>query len=198
MLHAGDDLLPDITSLPERQAAVEIDQRIVRKGILQGKIAARMGDAGADAQGVVGLRPAIAMLARLPRQRQAGPGESSVDDAAAFAVPENGDAVFGFGGNLDRGAQLVHGEPFQQAVPLGGIGFEQETAGITPDQEIEEDLALRRQQRPRPGFAFRQSLDVGGDQAVKESFRVAAADPDQRTFRQIGMCHCLGPFRFVR
>ncbi|MHC2508316.1 hypothetical protein ACVII1_003554 [Bradyrhizobium elkanii] len=46
------------------------------------------------------------------------------------------------------------------------------------DQEIDDDLALRRQQRAKPGLSRAQLGDVGGDEAVEEVAGVLAGDLD--------------------
>ena len=46
------------------------------------------------------------------------------------------------------------------------------------DQEVHDDLALRRQQRAEPAKTGREQRHVGRDQAVEEVARVLARDLD--------------------
>jgi hypothetical protein len=50
--------------------------------------------------------------------------------------------------------------------------------GYLGDQEVDDDLALRRQQRTEPGLPRGQLLDVGRDEPVEEVAGVLARDLD--------------------
>ena len=46
------------------------------------------------------------------------------------------------------------------------------------DQEIHDDLALRRQQRAESPQARLEPVDIGGDEAIEEVARILARDLD--------------------
>lgn len=83
--------------------------------------------------------------------------------------PRDGDKrLIGFG-NLDLGAQFVERQPAYEIVRYVGTAFEPECilAGAG-DQEIEQDLALRRQQRTGFGFAGSQDVEIGGQDVLQK------------------------------
>jgi hypothetical protein len=57
------------------------------------------------------------------------------------------------------------------------------------DQEIDDDLALGRQQRAEPGLPRAQLADIGRDQAVEEVAGVLAGDLDHAPIRKKGCFH---------
>ena len=57
--------------------------------------------------------------------------------------------------------------------------LDQIVPAIAPDQKIEQNLALRRQKRPRPRDVLGQLLDIAGDQVLQEMGRLLAGDGDQ-------------------
>ena len=61
-------------------------------------------------------------------------------------------------------------------------------AGRLGDQEIDDDLALRRQQRPEAAEARAELRHVGGHEAVEEDARVLARDLDHAP---VGKKRCL-------
>ena len=74
---------------------------------------------------------------------------------------------------LDRhlGAQPVDGQPAHQVVGRVGAAVDEEAVGaVARHQEVEQDLALRREQRARPGFACRNAVEVDGEDVLQEVF----------------------------
>ena len=71
MLHARDDLLPDIASLLEVDAIQLIEQRLMREGVAERVVAAAFRHAEADAHGVI-VRFLSGLAAKLRRARSAG------------------------------------------------------------------------------------------------------------------------------
>ena len=110
----------------------------------------------------------------------------------------------GFGQVLDRhfGAQLVEAQPSCEVRHQRARRVEQEAAAALlrrrHDDEIEQDLALRRQQRAEAGLPGTEFLHVGGDQPLEEARRIVAADVDDPSIGQMGGRHrhisaaCLG------
>ena len=82
----------------------------------------------------------------------------------------------------DLGAQLVEAELVGEALRQRAGAIDQETAAMAGrglgDQEIDDDLALRRQQRAEPAEAGPQQRHVGGDEAVEKVAGILAADLD--------------------
>ena len=98
-------------------------------------------------------------------------------------APIGDDAVVGaFVGDVDLGAQLVETQPLGE---LGGLARRRSRArsrarraGQPDDEEIEQDLALRRQQGGVARLVRRKLFDVVGDHALQQRRRVGAGDPD--------------------
>jgi hypothetical protein len=86
-------------------------------------------------------------------------------------------------GNLDLGAQLVEAEPLGKLRRLRCRGVEQELVrSRSEDQEIEQDLALRGQERGVARAADRQRLHIVGEQALQEALGVRPRDPCDAAF----------------
>ena len=107
---------------------------------------------------------------------------------------------------IDLGAQLVEIEPLHQRRRERARAVEEEAAAVggrrLGQDEIDDDLALRRQQRGKAGPRRRHLGDVAGDQPVEEFARVVAGNLDdaavgkQRCFHDgclIGTCQVLQP-----
>ncbi len=111
-------------------------------------------------------------------------------------------AVFGGGGAVpdrehaerlgqvlddDLGAQLVEIEPLHQRRRERARAIEEKAAAVgggrLRQDEIDDDLALRREQRGKAGPLRRHPVDVAGDQAVEELARVVAGDLDDAAIR---------------
>jgi len=82
----------------------------------------------------------------------------------------------------DLGAELVELQLVGEALGQRFRAVDQEAAAVARgrlrDQEIHDDLALRRQQRPEPAQSRLQLADIGGDEAVEEVARILACDLD--------------------
>ncbi len=79
--------------------------------------------------------------------------------------------------HADLGAQLVEAEPLDELGCLVSGRVEQEAVVTPKHQKIEQDLALRRQQRGVAGLADGAFFDVVGDQPLQEARRVRSFDP---------------------
>ena len=120
-------------------------------------------------------------IARQPRRGVARVGvEKAFGDARGLVAPEGRDGAIGAHvSDRDLGAQLV------EAKPLGEIGrlrrrAVDEIGGLLAarrahDDHVEQDLALRREQRRVARFAWGQPLDVIGQQALQKGGRILAA-----------------------
>jgi hypothetical protein len=81
--------------------------------------------------------------------------------------PRNRDKRFILLGNLDLGAQSVERQAAHEIVGDVGAAFEPEGVGaVSRDQEIEQDLALRRKQRGGFRFARFQRIEIGCDDVL--------------------------------
>src|SRR5690606_2550426 len=86
--------------------------------------------------------------------------------------------------------QLVECQAAHEVVGDVGAAFEPEGVGPVPrDQEIEQDLALRRQQRRGFCFPGLKHVEIGGDDVLQEVLRVRAGDGDDRTVVEASCRH---------
>ena len=80
------------------------------------------------------------------------------------------------------GAQLVEVEPFDQRRSERARAIEKKAAAVGrlrfPHDEIDDDLALRREQRAKSGLRRRRLRDVGGHEPVEEFAGNVAGDFD--------------------
>ena len=90
--------------------------------------------------------------------------------------------VGAFVGDFDLGAQLVEIQPLGELGGLAGVAVEREVGGRpggqADDEEIEQDLALRRQQGGVARLVRRKLLDVVGDHALQQRRSLGAGYPD--------------------
>jgi hypothetical protein len=86
----------------------------------------------------------------------------------------------------DGPAQTVDGQAADQIV--GGIRFaiEQHVFAVIPDDEIEQALPLRREQRRPDG---KRAVEVGRDQPLQEGAGAITGQPDDRSVGKGGRCH---------
>ncbi len=71
----------------------------------------------------------------------------------------------------DLAAQTVKREAFDQSFGLCGLAIEQQVGAVSPDQEVEQGLALRGEQR-RPDRQV--AGDVVGHQPLQEVSNILA------------------------
>ena len=117
MLHPGDDLLPDIAALAERDAVVLIEQHVVRKDVGGGKVGLGFRDAVADTVGGERSRivrgeggSVLAVEAPDPFRKAA------VDEAGPVRLlPDRADRLVGEG-KLDLGAQAIERQPLHESI----------------------------------------------------------------------------------
>ncbi len=106
-----------------------------------------------------------------------------------LSLPDGHDAQH-LGQILDDrlGAQLVEIEPVYAGFREGFGDIKEEAAAVRTrrlgNDHIDDDLALRRQQRRKTGVVRRHPADIGGQQAVKKTARVLACDLDDAAIRK--------------
>jgi len=87
-------------------------------------------------------------------------------------------------GDLDLGAQLVHRQPPGEVAKLAAWAVEQEVLFPRQHEEVEQHLALRRQQRRECGCAGFQRFDGLRQQAVQKRPRVLSTDAKHTAIRE--------------
>ncbi len=102
--------------------------------------------------------------------------------------------------NLDIGAQPVEAQALDEIVSHAGRQVEQKSLvglavlRLRMDQEIEEDLALRRQQPAIGNAGRRQACHIGGDDILQEGRGVAAGNAHDGAIIKAGAVHpCSAP-----
>ena len=111
-------------------------------------------------------------------------GEARLRRGAYGAGPDRDHAeLVGEIADRDLGAELVDVELVGERLRQRAGNVEQEALAAVGrrhlgDQEIDDDLALRRQQRAESGLARMQLADVGGEEPVEELACIVAADLD--------------------
>ena len=167
----------------------QIHVGVVREDVAIGEIDAPLGHAETDAQRLIfadlGLPHGHRRGARHNGARaQRGGARIGVDEPARrlrLASPNGDDPIVGaFVGDRDLGAQLVDRKPLGEIGRTGAIAIEEiggaSFGGRADDEEVEQNLALRGQQRSVACFAKLERLDVVGQKIVKEAGGVLAAD----------------------
>ena len=172
MLDARHHFLPDIAALFEIDAAELVHVGFVREGVAIDEIHAAARHAERDAVRVVGIRVGQrgaeiggGLSGELRRQNRAGAerGQARIGIGKAVfaqgrAVPDRHHAerrrqVLG----RDLGAQLVEIELFHERGGKRARAIEKEAAAVVGhglgDDEIHDDLALRREQRGKARLA---------------------------------------------
>ena len=126
--------------------------------------------------GASGHYPAVAQC-RQPRVRC----DRSIDDGRRRAVPRGDhDVVVAEVRDLDLGAETVKAEPPNEVAHQRTRQVEQEALAVPQDEEVEQDLSLRRQQRPIGGGISRRR-HVGRHENGQERLRVGARDGGHAT-----------------
>ena len=199
MLHARNDFLPDIAAFREIDPVQKVHIRFMRKGVAIGEVDPALRHAGANAQRVVPFafgaggnfsrfrqRPKPDGSARIARQRQRF-------GLRRFDGLRKGD-------RLDVAAAIMDGHFRTQLVEIetfGEILRERQRAieKIAPlasgeDKEIEQYLALRRQQRGKARLARSKRRDIVRDKPVQETPCVLACHfHDASVGKRNRFCH---------
>ena len=197
MLHARHHLLADVAALVEIDAGKLVHVGFVREGVTVDEIEPAARHAERDAMGLVGGRidefgteVGGGLLRQMRRQHhpQAKLRQSRIGiDQAVFgvrrAVPHRQHAQHLrqiLGDHL--GAQLVEIEPLHQRTRQRARTVEEEAAAVGGRRlgydAIDDDLALRGEQRAKARLPGSNLGDVGRQQAVQEAARVLAGDLD--------------------
>jgi len=189
--HARGQLLADEAALVEIDA-VEFDEAVLQQERLVGlEIAGARGHAEVETMAVVvgeggrfgkvGERRLD--LARFTDDPAAERGEAWIDDVdlgtrhrAGVAVEQRVDRDIVALGEADVGAQAVEHEPADEVVEARGFDVEPERVAVGEHQEIEQVLALRRQQRGVERGRLGQLVQVVADQTLQQLRRIATAD----------------------
>ncbi len=88
--------------------------------------------------------------------------------------------------NADRAAQAINRQAPDQIFGRIRLAVEQDIVAICPDDEVEQALALRRQQ---PGPDRQMPFDVACHQSLEEAADILAGKPDDRTVGEGGGGH---------
>jgi hypothetical protein len=197
---AGARALPGLTDRRHDQPAIDLGAIVHARRILLADIAA-LGEADAAKLAGVAFEPQCLVLAEFPNpfgnsEAQAVRHPAGSRSALCFAQPaiakrrqtRIGDAPPGLARPMhpafdsldrDRTAQPVHGQPAHQRIALGRLAIDQDRIAFRPEQEIEQRLALRREQsRPlrRPG---RDKVHVLRDEALQEAAHILTRDAEK-------------------
>ncbi len=190
MLHARDDLLADEAAFVEIDAVQMVEQRLVRKGIAESIVLAAFRHAEGDAEGVVvllarGLATEFGGTCALRQERtvaERGQPRIRIDDGATrlrrLAAPTGRDLARRIGADLDRCAEPVEREPFQKLFFLLARQIGEEAVPLGHEEEIEQDLTLRREEAGMDGIGPLHLADIARDQALQEFTGVGAPDPE--------------------
>ena len=87
--------------------------------------------------------------------------------------------------------QPVKGQPLGQRIGLRRLAVDQYIAVVAPQDEVEQRLALRRQQRGPARFAVFQRQHVAGQQPLQEGTRLFAGNAQHRAVGKGGIGHRL-------
>ena len=69
---------------------------------------------------------------------------------------------------LDLGPQAIHREPLQQRAEPGALGVEQQSIARAQDDEIEQELALRREQSAVTRSTGGDPVEIAADESLQE------------------------------
>jgi len=202
VLRARDDLLANETAFLEIDAREQVHVGLVREGFAIGKIHAAFRHARRDAASVI-VGALRLRLERVPRRDRP---ESQRLGARIGRDSERGRArLRGLGQSEDReliaqGSDRHRRTQPIQGKPLDQIGFErlraveQITAAFSfsdhEEQKVEENLALRREQRTKARFPRPKTLHVICHESMQKLRGVNAGDFDDAAIcKKEGACH---------
>jgi hypothetical protein len=201
MLHARDHFLPDIAALAEGDAAKLVHQRLMREGELPA--IAEIAAAGRYAQPdpvrviiVLGSASQRGNVRRINNGALAHAGMARIgEDNAAIGsectAVDRGHDRSRVGQVLDNdlGAQLVEHQPAGKIGQHGARHIDQEAAAILfrqrDDEEIDDDLALRGQQRAIAGDLRGDEIEIIAEQPVEEAARIRTSHLEHAAVRQV-------------
>jgi len=217
MLHARDDLLADVASLPEIDSAQLIHVDFVGKGIADGEVQPGLADGQPGAMGMVigslhgdrtqrfDHRFGLALVGDHPHAqgRQSGIGEGDAKiGRIRLSAKEGHDAQF-FGKILDSHfrPQLVEGQPLGKLRSRNQGNIAIEPAAIfrccLGDEELRDQLALRCQQRRMDRVTGANAFHAVGQQIVEEAARILAAHPHDAPVDEAHSFQSFGHLRAV-
>ena len=202
VLHARHHLLADEAALLERHAVEQIEVRLMREGLADGKVLPGLRHAQGDAVRVIGVGGQPFGIGRRVAESGVEPWRDRREHPQAhLGHPRvRVDNPFVVGGQFvvggrrpgpggrhlkrtrhilrrDLGTQHVHPQSLDEAIGQLPARLQQEGALVprhARHEELEQHLALRRQQgRVHRGLPCEQ-IEVGSDGAVQEFLRVGA------------------------
>ncbi len=174
-----------VFSWPTKQPLVKLTPLSSSGVAFEPEQVAELGAAFAHAEAQPVLEPALCGLIRRPEPAIAEIGKPRVGYAfAAFARPVHAERRIAFDGNGT--AQSVDGQPFDKVIRSVVFAVEQEVVAVGPDEEIEQALALRREQ---PGPHRQRSRHIARDQALEEAADVLARQANDGAIGQGGAGH---------
>ncbi len=204
MLHAGDDLLPDIAALVEIDAAELVHQGFVRKGVVEGEVSSTLrhaeGDEVPDPRRLARIRrpcilEAVSGHERAPAERRQPRIRDGDAVAGLRALPPTGQhrPVGARVPEADLGAEPIGGEPLQELGRPRCRDVEEEArpAAIrrVEDEHVRDDLPLRSEKRAVPGAARRETVEIAGQETVEEGASLLARDLDHAAVAKVGHRH---------
>ena len=204
VLHARGQLLADEAALGEVDPVQLLEPALQEGRFLDHQIAAAVGHAEREPQPFIGctlelLEPELREQGRrgLPRQQRprAQSGQTRIDEHEALfeharraralrQVEQRGHLVADQGGNgeagadvleVDLGAQAIHQQPAEQLLEAREFRLEQQLRGFLGDEEIEQELALRRQQGAVTRLILANPRNVVAGQSLEKRTCIAAA-----------------------
>src|SRR5438270_6902144 len=174
-VHAGGVLLADEAALGEAYT------------VQFGRIAfepenvAKLGAAFANPKPEAVFEPTDGVLTGRAQPALAQVGQAWVGPFLALERPVDRETVVAL--NADWTAQAIDREPFDQIVRGLGLAVEQQILAVGPHEEVEQALALGRQQ-PRPHGQV--PSHIAGDQSLEEAAHVLAGETNESTVREGG------------
>ena len=159
------------------------------KRIAEGEVDAAFGDAERNAVGVVvrfrggGEATQDGWLVGRgddppAERRQARIGRGNAVDVMHTLRPPDGQHLVVGGDVLDRdlGSELVEAEALDEIGGHRARQIEEEAVAVAHHDEVEQDLALRRQQAGEDRLSGAGAADIGRHQIVEELLRLRPAD----------------------
>ncbi|MDR6128908.1 hypothetical protein QE452_003572 [Sphingomonas sp. SORGH_AS438] len=173
MVHPRGILLPDIAALGEADAVQLARIAFQPQRLGRAELAHPLGHAQPQAmRGPAlrhgGVRPGGGEPAPAQR-RQSGVGHA----LAAIGRPVHLEVGRR---DRDRAAQTIEGQPLRQRLGLRGLRIDQHIVAVRPEEEVEQRLALRTEQRGPARRIGRERRAVVGHQPLEEAAHIIARD----------------------
>ena len=198
MLHARDDLLADEAALGEVDAGELVHVRVMGEGLAEGEVDAALGNAEPDAMGVVGGFGRFGEIGRhvgagrddaaiAERRKARIGGDDAIEQRGAVATPcGDDDPLLRQVCEVDLRAQPEQAEPLEEGRDLAARHVEEVALAVVEGDEVEQQLALRRQQAGEHGASGAGLADIRRHQVVEEGVGVLARHGDDAPSRQFG------------